>query len=40
MSSDIVGASSQGYSSRALCLENVKKLGNHIIELGKEGKLI
>lgn len=40
MSSDIVGASSQGYSTRALCLENVKKLSNHIIELEREGKLI
>lgn len=40
MSSDIVGASTQGYSTRALCLDNVKKLGLHIAELEKTGKLI
>jgi uncharacterized protein YegP (UPF0339 family) len=39
MSSDIVAASTQGYSTRAECVENIKKIGNHIIELEKEGKL-
>jgi len=39
-SSDIVAASTQGYASRALCLENVKAVGRHIAELEKEGKLV
>ncbi|MEP7238114.1 MAG: hypothetical protein ABI685_09625 [Ferruginibacter sp.] len=40
MSSDIVGASTQGYSTRTLCLTNVKSLGNHIKELESTGKLV
>lgn len=40
MSSDIIGASSQGYSSKASCIENVKNLGKYISELEKGGKLI
>ncbi len=40
MSSDIVAASTQGYATRALCLENAKAVGRHIAELEKEGKLV
>lgn len=40
MSSDIVAASSQGYATRALALENVKKVRDHINELEKLGKLV
>ena len=40
MSSDIVAASSEGYSTRALCLDNLKKIANHIVELDKTGKLV
>ena len=40
MSSDIIGASTQGYSSKALCLSNVKNLGNYIKELESDGKII
>ena len=40
MSSDIVAASSQGYTRRELCLQNAKSVMNHLLELNKEGKLI
>lgn len=40
MSSDIVAASSQGYATRQLCLENVKSILKHLLELDKENKLI
>ncbi len=40
MSSDIVAASSQGYATRALCIDNLKRIANHIVELDKSGKLI
>lgn len=40
MSSDIVAASSEGYSTRAFCIDNLKKIANHIVELDKQGKLV
>lgn len=40
MSSDIVGASTQGYATRTLCLENAKAVCRHFIELEKDGKLV
>ncbi len=40
MSSDIVAASSQGYASRQLCLQNAKSVMYHLLELKKDGKLI
>jgi uncharacterized protein YegP (UPF0339 family) len=40
MSSDIVAASSEGYSSRDLCIDNLKKIANHIKELERTGKLV
>ena len=40
MSSDEVAASSQGYVTRQLALQNAKSVMNHFIELDKEGKLI
>ena len=40
MSSDIVAASTQGYSTRVSCLENIKKVASHIIQLDKTGKIV
>lgn len=40
MSSDIVAASSEGYATRALCIDNLKKIANHIVQLDKDGKLV
>ncbi len=40
MSSDIVAASTQGYATKQLCIDNLKKIANHIIQLDKSGKLI
>jgi uncharacterized protein YegP (UPF0339 family) len=40
MSSDIVAASSEGYSTRALCIDNLKKIANHIVELERTCKLV
>ena len=40
MSSDMVAASSEGYASRALCIDNLKKIANHIVELERTGKLV
>lgn len=40
MSSDIVAASSQGYATRKSCVDNIRKIAGHIIELDRIGKLI
>lgn len=40
MSSDIVASSSEGYSTRTLCIDNLKKIANHIVELERTGKLV
>ncbi|MEI9955139.1 MAG: hypothetical protein WDM90_02275 [Ferruginibacter sp.] len=40
MSSDTVAASTEGYKNRAECLDNIKKVAAHIIELEKTGKIV
>ena len=40
MSSDIVAASTQGYATKELRTENLKKIANHILELERTGKLV
>lgn len=40
MSSDIVAASSQGYKDRSTCLENAKKIMEHLQWLNTNKKLV
>ena len=40
MSSDEVAASTQGYAAKSECIDNLKKIANHIIELERTGKLV
>ena len=40
MSSDEVGASTQGYANKSECIDNLKKIANHILELERTGKLV
>ena len=40
MSSDEVAASTQGYATKSLCIDNLKKIASHIIELERTGKLV
>jgi uncharacterized protein YegP (UPF0339 family) len=40
MSSDIVAASTQGYATRQLCIDNLKSIKNLIAQLEQTGKLV
>lgn len=40
MSSDEVAASSQGYATKELCIDNVKKVGKNIVELERLGRIV
>lgn len=40
MSSDEVGASTQGYVNKSECIDNLKKIASHVSELERTGKLV